>query len=34
MFDFMETEFQIPTEKELVNAIVIDTNPDLSKMNN
>ena len=33
MFDFMETEFQTPTEKELINAIIIDTNPDLSKMN-
>lgn len=27
MFDFMETEFQKPTEKELREAIVIDTNP-------
>ena len=34
MFDFIESEFENPTEKELVNAIVIDTNPDLSKLNN
>ena len=34
MFDFMETEFQIPTKKELIDAIVIDTNPDLSKIIN
>ncbi|WP_237274417.1 AAA family ATPase [Tenacibaculum ovolyticum] len=34
MFDFMETEFENPKEMELVNAIIIDTNPDLSKMNN
>ena len=27
MFDFMETEFENPTENELINAIVIDTNP-------
>lgn len=33
MLDFMESEFENPTEKELVNAIVIDTNPDLSKRN-
>jgi len=31
MFDFMETEFQIPTEKELINAIIIDTNPEFEK---
>lgn len=29
MFDFMETEFETPTEKELINAIVINTNSDL-----
>ncbi len=28
MFDFMETEFESPTEKELVKAVIIDTNPD------
>ena len=34
MFDFMETEFEKPTEKELVNAIVMDTSSDeLSKTN-
>ncbi len=26
MFDFMETEFESPTEKELLKAIIIDTN--------
>jgi len=26
MFDFMDTKFENPTEKELVNAIIIDTN--------
>ncbi len=33
MFDFMESQFENPTEKELVDAIIIDTNPDLSKIN-
>lgn len=32
MFDFMETEFQFPTEKELSDTIIINTNPDLSEI--
>tara|TARA_R110000868_G_scaffold37111_9_gene131499 strand:+ start:33383 stop:33904 length:522 start_codon:yes stop_codon:yes gene_type:complete len=32
MFDFMETEFENPTEKELKNSIIIDTNPDLKSL--
>ena len=32
--NYIETEFQIPTDKKFVHAIVIDTNPDLSKINN
>ncbi len=31
MFDFIETEFQIHTEKELINAMIIDTNPEFEK---